>query len=92
MQFYALIEEWPSESIVFFRALPGCSSSAPTTAEALQKAPEAISNYFRWLKENDIVLVEGEITPIEVVLKERLPSSSESSGPFFEADRATPDD
>lgn len=76
----------------FFRALPGCFSSASTTAEALQKAPEAIANYFRWLKENEIVLVEEEITPIEVVLKERLASSAGDSGPLFEADRAAPDD
>ena len=92
MQFYALIEEWPGESIVFFRALPGCFSSAPTTEEALRAAPLAIEKYFRWLKENAIVLVEGEIHPIEVVISERLSSSSASCGPLFQADRAAPDD
>ena len=92
MQFYALIEEWPGESIVFFRELPGCFSSASTTEAALQAAPEAIANYFRWLKANDIVLVEGDINPISVAIKERLASSDVPAGPFFEADRAAPDD
>lgn len=92
MQFYALVEEWPGESIVFFRELPGCFSSAPTTVEALQTAPEVIARYFRWLKENDIVLVEEDINPISVVLKEQLASSDEHTGPLFDADRAVPDD
>jgi predicted RNase H-like HicB family nuclease len=92
MQFYALLEEWPGESIAFFRALPGCFSSAPTTEEALQAAPLAIERYFRWLRENNVVILEEEIHPIEVVLKERLSSIDGSRGPFFEADRAAPDD
>jgi uncharacterized damage-inducible protein DinB/predicted RNase H-like HicB family nuclease len=92
MQFYALVEEWPDKSIIFFRALPGCFSSASTTAKALQQAPEAIADYFRWLKENEIVLVEEEITPIEVVLQERLACSKGDPGPLFEADRAAPND
>lgn len=92
MQFYALIEEWPDESIVFFRALPGCFSSAPTTEEALRAAPMTIEKYFRWLKENNIVIVEEEINPIEVVLSERLSSSGQDYGPLFNADRTAPDD
>lgn len=92
MQFHALLEEWPGESIVFFRALPGCFSSAPTTEEALTAAPLAIEHYFRWLQENNVVILEEEIHPIEVVLRERLSSLDGSKGPFFEADRAAPGD
>lgn len=92
MQFNALLEEWPGESIVFFRALPGCFSSASTTEEALRAAPMAIEQYFHWLKENNIVIVEEEINPIEVVLSERLSSSGHSNGPLFNADLAAPDD
>lgn len=91
MQFHALVEDWSGESIVFFRALPGCFSSAATTEDALRAAPTAIEQYFRWLKENNIVIVEEEISPIEVVLAERL-SSNGNAGPLFEADRAAPDD
>ncbi|HVU69495.1 MAG TPA: DinB family protein [Ktedonobacteraceae bacterium] len=91
MQFHALLEEWPGESIAFFRELPGCFSSAPTTDAALQAAPAVIEAYFSWLKENNIVLVEEEITPIEVVLSERL-SSNGHAGPLFQADLAAPDD
>ena len=54
MKFYALVEEWPDESLVCFRELPGCFSAAPTTEEAIQKAPEAITAYIRWLKQNSI--------------------------------------
>src|SRR5258707_15084841 len=70
MQFYALLEEWSGESIAFFRELPGCFVSAPTTEDALRDAPATIEQYFRWLKENHIVIVENEIHPIEVVLSE----------------------
>ena len=92
MQFNALLEEWPGESIAFFRALPGCFSSAPTTAEALKAAPVAIEKYFHWLKENNIVIIEEEINPIEVVISERLSSNGHSAGPLFDADLAAPDD
>lgn len=91
MQFYALVEEWPHESMVFFRELPGCFSSAGTATEALHNAPEVIANYFRWLKANEIVLVEEEVTPIRVVLKEQLAAEG-NAGPCFEADRAAPTD
>lgn len=92
MQFDALVAEWPNESVVFFRALPGCFSSAATTAEALRNAPEAIARYFHWLEENEIVLVEETITPIEVVTQEHLISDKGGVDLLFEADRAAPDD
>jgi predicted RNase H-like HicB family nuclease len=52
MDFYALIEESPNESLVGFRELPGCLATAPTTEEAIQKAPEVITEYLLWLKQN----------------------------------------
>lgn len=91
MQFQALVEEWPGESMVYFRELPGCVSSAATTEAALQAVPAVVEQYFRWLKENDIVLFEEEVRPISIVLAERL-SSKSSAGPLFAADRAAPDD
>jgi predicted RNase H-like HicB family nuclease len=81
MQFYALLEEWSGESIAFFRELPGCFVSAPTTEDALRDAPATIEQYFRWLKENHIVIVEDEIHPIEVVLSERLSSNGNARRP-----------
>ncbi len=91
MQFHALIEEWPDESMAYFRELPGCFSSASTTEEALQAAPAAIERYFRWLKENDIVLIEEVVNPVSVVLAERLGDLGDV-GPLFAADRAAPTD
>src|SRR5579885_1128433 len=72
MDLYALIEEWPHESLVSFRELPGYLSGAPTTEEAIQKAPEAIAEYLHWLKQNKIFFFAEEISPINVVVKERL--------------------
>lgn len=90
MQFNALVEEWPGESMVFFRELPGCCLSAATSQAALQAAPAAIEQYFRWLKTNDLTIVEGDIHPIEVVLAERLSSTANSTGPLFQADLVEP--
>lgn len=91
MQFRALVEEWPGESMAYFRELPGCFSTAPTTEAALQAAPLAIGKYFRWLKENGIVLFDEEVNPVSVMLAERL-SGLENAGPLFIADRAAPSD
>ncbi len=57
----------------------------------MQAAPEAVENYFRWLKENGIALFE-QVNPINVVLAERLSNANENAGPLFRADRAAPDD
>lgn len=91
MQFRALVEEWPGESMVFFRELPGCFATAVTTDAALQAAPAAITRYFRWLKANDLSVIEENVDSVEVVLSERLPSKDGSTGPLFVADRAEPD-
>ncbi len=68
MRFYALVEDWPAESMAFFRELPGCFSSAPTYEEAVKVAPRAISAFLKWSKENDLVLVEEYDGEIEVVV------------------------
>jgi len=72
MDFYGLVEEWPDESLVVFRELPGCFSSSPTTEEAIQKAPEAIVEYLRWLKQNDVTILEEEIDSINVVRRGKV--------------------
>ena len=90
MEWYALVEEWPHESLVSFRELPGCLSTAPTAEEAIQKAPEAIADYLRWLKQNKISLFEEEINSITIVVKERL--RADQVGPCFEAELVAPTD
>src|SRR5215472_12515879 len=90
MRFYALVEDWPGESMAYFRELPGCFSSAPTYEEALKAAPAAIASYLNWLKKNDLNIVEENDGKIEVVVKERLPALNGESGPRFEADLAPP--
>ncbi len=90
MDFYALVEEWPDESLVSFRELPGCLSTAPTAQEAIEKAPEAIAAYLLWLQQHTIFCLEEEIDSINVVVKERL--RADRVGLRFEADLAAPTD
>ncbi len=92
MQFYALTEEWPGESTLFFRALPGCFVSATTTHAAFQASSAVIEQYFRWLKANDLAVVEGNYQPIDVVLAEKLAAEGGRIGPCFAADRRTPNE
>jgi predicted RNase H-like HicB family nuclease/uncharacterized damage-inducible protein DinB len=91
MEFHALVEEWPGESYVVFRELPGCFSTAPTTEEAIRQAPDAISEYLRWLKQNDILIHEEEVDVINVVVKERKRGNN-GGPPRFEADLPAPTD
>lgn len=90
MDLFALVEEWPNESLVSFRELPGYLSAAPTTEEAIQKAPETIAEYLYWLKQNKIFFFEEEINSINVVLKERL--RADRVGPRFASELIPPTD
>ncbi len=92
MRFYALVEDWPGESLAYFRELPGCFSSAPTYEEALKVAPQAISAFLKWSKENDLVLIEQYDGEIDVVVTERLGAVNDQKGPIFKADLPPPDD
>ena len=92
MHFYALIEEWLGESMAYFRELPGCFSSALTTGEAVKAAPGAVADYLKWVKANDIIIVEEFDGQIEIVEKERIAVKDGGVGPRFEADLAPPDD
>ena len=92
MNFYALIEELsnPDESLLFFRELPGCFVTAPTTREAIQQAPGAVAEYARWLKQHHIFFLETDVSSITIVGKEIL--RAESVGPRFVADLPAPTD
>src|SRR5260370_35423729 len=78
--------------MVYFRQLPGCSSSEPTYEEALKAAPAASTSYLNWLKKNELEIVEGNDGKIEVVVKERLAALNDQIGPRFETDLAPPGD
>ncbi|HVB60475.1 MAG TPA: DinB family protein [Ktedonobacteraceae bacterium] len=90
MQYNALVEQWPSEYMVYFRELPGCLSTAPMLEEALAAAPAAIANHVRWLKAND--LIEEIDNAVTVVVKEQLAAGDNDKGPRFEAELAPPGD
>jgi uncharacterized damage-inducible protein DinB len=92
MQFYALIEEWPDECMALFRELPGCFCSAPTYQAMIKATPGAVADYLKWIKANDITIIEDFDGYIEIVEKERIVVQEEGVGPRFEADLAPPDD
>ncbi len=92
MQFFALIEEWPDGSLIYFRELPGCCCSAPTNEEAMKAAPGAIAEYLQWMKANGIVALEDFDGSIDVVEKEHRVMQEEDNSPLFEADRPAPED
>lgn len=92
MRFYALVEDWPGESMAYFRELPGCFSSAPTYEEAVKMVPEVISTFLKWSKENELVLIEEYDGEIEVVVQEQLSAANNEAGPMFKADLPPPVD
>ena len=92
MQFKALIEEWPSECMAYFRELPGCYCSKPTYDELLKVISGGIADYLKWLKANDITVLDEFDGQIEVVIAEYIRAENDTIGPRFEADLAPPDD
>src|SRR5579872_3537996 len=92
MQFNALIEEWPGESMAYFRTLPGCYCSAPTYQALLPTIQNTVADYLKWIKANDIVVLEEFDGQIEIVIAEHIIAENGKIGPRFEADLAPPDD
>ncbi len=92
MQFYALIEEWPGECMAHFRELPGCYCSAPTCEEMVAAISGSVVDYFKWLKANNIAVLEEFDGVIDVVEKEHILVKDGEAGPRFEADLPPPGD
>ena len=92
MQFKALIEEWPSECMAYFRELPGCYCSRPTYDELLKDISGLVAEYLKWVKANDIIVLDDFDGQIEIVVTERIEAENGNSGPRFESDLAPPDD
>ncbi len=92
MQFNALIEEWPSESMAFFRELPGCYCAAPTYGALLAILPGTVASYLKWVKANDITVLDEFDGQVNIVIKEHILAENDNTGPRFEADLAPPDD
>lgn len=92
MQFKALIDEYPGETMAFFRELPGCYCSMPTYEALLPAIPGAIADYLKWLKANDIIVLDEFDGQIEYVIAEHIIMENDAPGPCFEADLAPPDD
>lgn len=83
MQLRALVEIWPSETMVYIAELPGCVSAGSSADEALEGLPEAVEAHLSWLAGNGFVAGEGDVV-IDIV--EQL-QSTDGRGPLFDADR-----
>ena len=92
MRFNTLIEEWPGEAMAYFRELPGCYCSAATYEALLNITPTSIADYLKWVKANDITVLDEFDGQVEVVIKECLVAENGKIGPLFEADLAPPDE
>ena len=78
--------------MAFFRALPGCYCSAATYESLLTNIPASIADYLKWIKGNDIIVLDEFDGQVEVVIQERLVAENGKIGPLFETDLAPPDE
>jgi hypothetical protein len=86
--FHALVEQWRSETLVFFDGWPGCFVSAPAPEEALAAAPAAVADHLAWLAGHGLPVPADGITGVEVA--EHLRPRPGVRGLRFEADVAPP--
>ncbi len=69
MPYRAALEDMePDHWIVWLLDLPGCYSSAKTSAEALSRAPARVAEYYHWVFLHDALLPAPQAPPeVEVV-------------------------
>ncbi len=79
----ALIEEWPSETLLFVRAVPGFQINAPNPDAALIQARESLPVFLEWLRRLELEPPVDAGAALHVA--ERLVASG-SQGPRFAAD------
>jgi len=86
MQLRALVEVWPSETLVYIQELPGALASGATTEEALAALADAVEAHLGWLAGNGFAFDAAEAIGIEVV--EQM-IAGDGVGPLFALDRET---
>jgi hypothetical protein len=86
--YHALVEQWRSETLVFFDGWPGCFASAPVLEEAVAAAPAAVADHLLWLADHGLPVPVDGITSVEVA--EHLRPRPGVKGLRFDADLAPP--
>lgn len=88
-RYEGVIEEWPAQSRLYIRVLPGFFASAPTREQLIEESLDAIDFHLEWLDGH------GYSPALEdeggLVVIEDLPSAPDGAGPLFESDRPEPD-
>jgi hypothetical protein len=88
VRFEALIEHWPSESLLFVRALPGFQVSGRDAQELQERVGIALQTHLEWLVERE--LIDQPTGEIDLAVVEQARAISESIGPLFTADLIAP--
>lgn len=82
----AIIESWPQEVRLYVPALPGFQVNAPSQADALAIARDAVGGFIAWLDAYELHPGIDPAAPFDVI--ETLAAEG-AAGPLFDADRQT---
>jgi hypothetical protein len=88
MTWQAVVEIWPSETLLFVPALPGFQVNAPSPEEALADAGQRIDSFIQWVLECE--LADALPTGERITIAEEA-SAVGKAGPFFESDSLATD-
>jgi hypothetical protein len=90
LRFEALIEHWPSVSLLFVRALPGFQVSGRDAEELQERVGIALQAHLDWLVARE--LIDQPSGEVDLAVVEQARSISESIGPLFTADLIAPNE
>lgn len=89
MRYPAVIEVWPSETLLFVPDLPGFQVNATSPDDAARLAPTRLLAFLEWISELELITLPSDGADIEVV--ETLRAEGDA-GPLFAMDERTPDE
>jgi hypothetical protein len=84
MSWQAILERWPSETLLFIPALPGFQVNAETGEDALADAAERLDAYIQWLRDGEL-WPENFTFPQGIAVTETRAAIGEA-GPMFDLD------
>lgn len=84
VQLHALVEVWPSETMVYIVELPGCLAAGSSAGAALERLPDEVEAHLGWLAVNGFPQQSEEVS---IEIAEQL-AAHDGRGPLFDSDRA----
>jgi hypothetical protein len=89
MSWEAVVEVWPSETVLYVPVLPGFFTKGRTVGEAFQRAGNTIDAYASWLVDDEFL--ETPPKPGPVFILQEL-AGQDGAGPFFDIDHDPPEE